>query len=196
MKTWIQISPYGTFDHPMGKQSISPIDAKNCVKKTKTFLFRLGFKKIPVYIGHPDDPFFQDSYTHMNKNIYGYVKNIRADDHGLWVQINWTADGSELIDNQCYTYLSPRWKMGKMSYEKAYHPEKLISVGLTTTPNLPVQAIYERTPLSHLSSQVQKRSEKVAILQFTQKVQQRMQETGESYPEAWHNVYKNHKIAY
>ena len=196
MKTWIQISPYGTFDHTLGKQSISLKDAKHCIKNTKTFLFRIGLKKIPVYIGHPDDPLFQNSYEHMNNNIYGYVKNMRANTEGLWVQIEWTVQGNELIDNQCYSYLSPRWEMSKSPHEVSYPPERLLSVGLTTTPNLPVQPILKKTPPVTRKYRIQKRSEKLAILQFTRKVQQRMEETGESYPETWHNIYKTNNIVY
>lgn len=188
MKTWNHLSPYGTFDHPDGKQTITRIDAERCVKSTKTLLFWLRLRKIPVYIGHPDDPRFQMQPEHMNPHVYGYVRDTFANEHGLWVHIVWTPSGEELIDNGVYTHLSPRWQMQKRS-DGSYHPIKLISVGLTQNPNLPVDPLQkdkQPTPLSYL----QKRTEKLAILQFTQKVQQRMEATGESYLEAWQTIYK------
>lgn len=191
MKTWDHLSPYGTFEHPDGKQTISRMDAERCVKSTKTLLFLLKLRKIPVYIGHPDDPRFQGQPEHMNPNVYGFVKSLQANEQGLWARIEWSAAGQELIDNGIYTHLSPRWQMQKAS-DGTYHPVKLISVGLTRKPNLPVNPLRKPTtdfvkPLSNL----QQRNEKLAILQFTQKVQQRMKATGESYLEAWQTIYKD-----
>ena len=190
MKTWNHLSPYGTFDHPDGKQTIARIDAERCVKSTKTLLFRLKLRKIPVYVGHPDDPQFQGQPEHMNPNVYGHVKDIQANEHGLWVHIAWTPSGQELIDNGIYTHLSPRWKMQKGA-DGSYHPIKLISIGLTKNPNLPVNPLQKaiKTIVQPLS-QLQKRTEKLAILEFTQKVQKRMEATGESYLEAWQTIYK------
>ena len=41
MQKWIQLSPYGTFDHPSGKQVVSLKDGERCVKGTETLAFRL-----------------------------------------------------------------------------------------------------------------------------------------------------------
>lgn len=190
MKTWNHLSPYGTFDHPDGKQTITRIDAEHCVKSTKTFLFWLRLRNLPVYIGHPDDPRFQGQPEHMNSNIYGFVRDIQANEHGLWVHIAWKPSGQELIDNGVYTHLSPRWQMQKGT-DGAYHPIKLISIGLTQNPNLPVNPLHKNIHSTvNTFSRLQKRTEKLAILQFTRKVQQRMEATGESYLEAWQTIYK------
>ena len=106
MKTFkLHLSPYGTFEHPEGLQSISSADAQRCIRKTRTWRFRLGLKKIPVYLGHPDDPLFKSE--HSDPRIYGYV----------------------------------RWVLCKTEHQTAYHPERLLSLGLTQHPNLPVQPI-------------------------------------------------------
>lgn len=140
MKTYkLHLSPYGTFEHPEGLQSISSADAKNCIRKTRTWQFRLGLKKIPVYLGHPDDPLFKNE--HSDTRIYGYVKNLCADKDGLWVFVKLTKNGRTFLSKSPQQYLSPRWVLCKTEHETAYHPERLLSVGLTQHPNLPVQPI-------------------------------------------------------
>lgn len=140
MKTFkLHLSPYGTFEHPEGLQSISSADAQRCIRKTRTWRFRLGLKKIPVYLGHPDDPLFKSE--HSDPRIYGYVKNLRADEDGLWVFVKLTKYGRTFLSKSPRQYLSPRWVLCKTENQTAYHPERLLSVGLTQHPNLPVQPI-------------------------------------------------------
>jgi hypothetical protein len=52
-----------------------------------------------------------------------------------------------------------------------------------------------REPISKDLRQIQSLNEKLRILQFTAKVQERMQTTGESYPEAWHMVHNQYTSA-
>ena len=140
MKTFkLHLSPYGTFEHPEGMQSISSADAQRCIRKTRTWRFRLGLKKIPVYLGHPDDPLFKSE--HSDPRIYGYVKNLCADKDGLWVFVKFTKYGRTFLSKSPQQYLSPRWVLYKTEVQTAYHPERLLSVGLTQHPNLPVQPI-------------------------------------------------------
>ncbi|MBR1843837.1 MAG: hypothetical protein IJ793_03115 [Opitutales bacterium] len=140
MKTYkLHLSPYGTFEHPEGLQSISSADAQRCIRKTRTWRFRLGLKKIPVYLGHPDDPLFKSE--HSDPRIYGYVKNLCADKDGLWVSVKFTKYGRIFLSKSPRHYLSPRWVLCKTENQTAYHPERLLSVGLTQHPNLPVQPI-------------------------------------------------------
>ena len=140
MKTFkLHLSPYGTFEHPEGLQSISPADAQRCIRKTRTWRFRLGLKKIPIYLGHPDDPLFKSE--HSDPRIYGYVKNLCADEDGLWVFVKLTKYGRTFLSKSPRQYLSPRWVLCKTENQTAYHPERLLSVGLTQHPNLPVQPI-------------------------------------------------------
>lgn len=135
----LHLSPYGTFEHPEGLQHISSVDAQRCIRKTRTWRFRLGLKKIPVYLGHPDDPLFQRE--HSDACIYGYVKNLCADKDGLWVFVKWTKYGRTFLSKAPQQYLSPRWVLCKTETQTSYHPERLLSVGLTQHPNLPVQPI-------------------------------------------------------
>ena len=135
----LHLSPYGIFEHPEGKQNISFADAQRCIRQTRTLRFRLGLTTIPVYVGHPDDPLFQKE--HSDERIYGYVKDLCADEDGLWVFVKWTKEGRKLMPRSPHRYLSPRWVLSKTETQTAYHPECLLSVGLTQHPNLPVQPI-------------------------------------------------------
>lgn len=189
--TWYQLSPYGTFNHPLGKQMILPADAKRCIRQTLNWAFKFGLKKIPVYIGHPDDPYFQNQPEHMNSTVYGYVKQMHANNQGLWAQIAWTPTGCELIANRCYCYLSPRWQLSSTHAGGHFHPEKLLSVGLTQHPNLPVQPLLGAADFVRSSFRTQAlHPPKAAPFMLAQKVQERMRATGESYPEAWHHIYR------
>ena len=196
MKKWIQLSPYGNFAHPLGHQTITRKDAEYCIKNSCTLLFRLNIHKIPVYIGHPDDAQFQNHPDHMNPTVYGWVKHFLANDTGLWVTIRWTKSGQELVENKIYNFLSPRWALNQDKLGN-HHPYKLISVGLTTHPNLPVHPINDITP-SHFHNlrESETRSKKLAVLHFAQKIQQRMATTGESYPEAWQVIHNENKLVY
>ena len=189
MNTWMQLSPFGQFYHSLGKQYLSQETLNACIRKTLTWRFRFGFTKVPIYVGHPDDAYFQQFPEHMNTTVYGYVRRFCLKDNGLWIQANWTEAGQELIDNGRYRYLSPRWEMEAVN--KHFVPKKLLSIGLTNTPNLPVEPIRKSSSVQvSFPRSEQKRAEKVAILNFVQKVHQRMKATGESYPEAWNAVCK------
>lgn len=131
---WIQLSPYGTFDHPQGKQTITYWDARMFV------VLNYG-NCIPVYNGHPDDPLFQNDKAALDTHVYGHLARLKADANGLWAQIHWTPEGIALIQTQRYWYLSPRWLLSKTDTQATYHPELLLSIGLTQCPNLPVQAL-------------------------------------------------------
>lgn len=141
MKNWIQLSPYGTFNHPYGKQTIEIADAKRCVSKSKRLKLRLRCDKIPVYIGHPDDPLFNNPAHPVQHKVYGYVRRIAVSKEGLFVKIKWNRCSYELIANRIYTHLSPRWVLIKNAHQSTFHPIDLLSVGLTQQPNLPVAPI-------------------------------------------------------
>lgn len=193
MKNWIQLSPLGYYYHPFGKQYLSKESLNSCIKNTRSWFFLLGLKKIPIYIGHPDDPYFQQFPEHMNNIIYGYVQDFCMRENGLWIQVAWKEIGEELIENGKYLYLSPRWEMEASG--ECFLPKKLLSVGLTNTPNLPVEPIIKQKAFrDYLLPSKQGRAEKMAILGFVQKVYQRMQTTGESYPEAWNAILKKTNV--
>jgi phage I-like protein len=86
-------------------------------------------------------------YEHQNDNplakltgpvpAAGWIKEMRADDGGIWGRVEWTATAAELIERKEYRYLSP---------VLVYHPKtrqivKLNGAGLVARPNLFLKAL-------------------------------------------------------
>ena len=86
-------------------------------------------------------------YEHQNDNpaaklkgpvpAAGWIKEMRADDGGVWGRVEWTATAAELIARKEYRYISP---------VLLYHPQtrqivKLKGAGLVHTPNLYLTAL-------------------------------------------------------
>lgn len=86
-------------------------------------------------------------YEHQNDNplaklngpvpAAGWIKEMRADDGGVWGRVEWTATAAEMIARKEYRYLSP---------VLVYHPQtrqivKLNGAGLVHTPNLYLTAL-------------------------------------------------------
>lgn len=190
---WLQLATYGVFSHPYGRQHITKAAALQLAQQFKSLLHRFGWKYIPVYIGHPDDPNFANLPEHMNTREYGRVKSLKVDENGIWVEIKWNQAGVQLMNEGQYRYLSPRWLM-KCIQAGSFTPVRLLSVGLTNQPNLPVKPIAAEAPnVEFIARLHQTRDEKQNILRFSKLVQQRMESTGESYPEAWKHVWCNRK---
>lgn len=91
-------------------------------------------------------------YEHQNDNplaklngpvpAAGWIKEMRADDGGVWGRVEWTATAAEMIGRKEYRYLSP---------VLVYHPQtrqivKLNGAGLVHTPNLYLTALASQEP--------------------------------------------------
>ena len=91
-------------------------------------------------------------YEHQNDNpdaklngpvpAAGWIKEMRADDGGVWGRVEWTATAAEMIGRKEYRYLSP---------VLVYHPKtrqivKLNGAGLVHTPNLYLTALASQEP--------------------------------------------------
>jgi phage I-like protein len=137
----IQISPYGKFPHAKGYQKIDAGSADTIVKSFNSFLAKLGrrFAGVPLYIGHPDVPEWQ--HIHSDKRAYGWLTELFAHADGLYGKVKWSKAGQEILENAHFKFLSPYWeasKIGQENGQSVYQPNRLISVGLTNEPNLPV----------------------------------------------------------
>ena len=67
----------------------------------------------------------------------GWIKELRADDGGVWGRVEWTATAAELIGRKEYRYLSPSF---------LFHPQtrqivRLKGAGLVHNPNLHLTAL-------------------------------------------------------
>lgn len=72
----------------------------------------------------------------------GWIKELRADDTGLWGRVEWTATAREMIGKREYRYLSPSF---------LFHPQtrqvvRLKGAGLVHNPNLHLTALASEEP--------------------------------------------------
>ena len=71
-----------------------------------------------------------------------WVQGLRIDPaKGLMATFRFTDKGAEAVANRRLRFLSPVW-----SLDEAGRPERLVSVGLTNKPNLPVRPLLNRAP--------------------------------------------------
>ena len=140
---WMLLARHGRYEHPRGIQVITSASANDLAGRFNAILVRFGMRKIPVYIGHPDDPYFSKYPAHMNTREYGAVNGLKACDEGIYVRISWNEHGITLLKSNAYKYLSPRWiALPIDGNDKVLEPMRLISIGLTNSPNLDVPSIY------------------------------------------------------
>ncbi len=139
---WVQLTPYGRFDNSQGMQEIRHEDAVACVENFKK-MANAGTRimGIPFYIGHPMHPSFSGKAGHSDTQAYGRVKSLEARPDGLFANVKWSTKGRELIANEAFHGHSVEWDMEKDTRQAIYRPVKVVSVGFTNNPNLPVRPI-------------------------------------------------------
>jgi hypothetical protein len=139
---WLRLVDYGEYAHRLGLQIVDASACKQMARRFSSLRQRLArrFRGVPVYIGHPDDPAFRGQVGHDDTRAYGWVKFIEARDNGLWICPKWSRAGAELLENAHYKFLSPRWEMAPLGNGR-FAPRQLLSIGLTNTPNMDVEAI-------------------------------------------------------
>jgi len=145
---WINLLPYGDYPHPdVGVQVVDHESGelmsnalKGAFQKVKQFFaWAVGASAaLPVYNGHPDDPHMAAN-GHTDMNVYGRVPEVEAREDGIWIKQLWNDSGRALLNSGKKLYYSPRWSMRWLSNGRA-QPVRLISLGLTTNPNIPTAA--------------------------------------------------------
>jgi phage I-like protein len=134
---WLKLVAYGEYAHRFGMQVVTKESATKMAKSfhSLTNRFARKFKGVPVYIGHPDDVHFRGQIGHSDTRAYGWVQDVDARDDGFWVKIKWSRAGEELIANEHFKFLSPRWEMQEFASGR-FSPKNLLSIGLTNNPNI------------------------------------------------------------
>lgn len=138
----IRIVEYGDHPHPKGLQRVTFEVARSLEDCFHSLRGRLArrFGGLPVYVGHPDDPEYAGRPGHVDTRAHGWVMDLRAKPDGLYGEIKWSRTGRELLDNASYKFLSPRWVMRSLG-KGVFEPVRLLSIGLTNTPNIPGEVI-------------------------------------------------------
>jgi phage I-like protein len=140
---WVKV-PYGNFDHSKGLQVFDKAAAEamaNEFNKPIARMLRWASRTrggAPVFIGHPD--VFPNE--NRDKSAYGWVREMRVDADGLAMLVRWTPEGRELIANERYRFFSPVWDATAVAGKsRQFRPAGLVSLGLTNTPNIPVEPL-------------------------------------------------------
>lgn len=139
---WLKLVAYGDYPHEKGMQVFHQQAAKAIVKQFKSLKGRLSraFGGVPIFIGHPDDPYFMQKAGHQDTRAYAWIHDLREDVEGLWACVRWSKAGREVLENAFYKFLSPRWLMKSIG-SNVFEPMELVSVGLTNRPNIPGDAL-------------------------------------------------------
>lgn len=131
--------PFGRYPHRMGLQVFDRDAANTMVANHNSTISKLkrwaGLQSYPVYIGHPDIPGSKDT----DKAAYGWIDSMAVENDGMRFGVKYNDDGQKLVANAKFRFYSPYWAGPKVKGE--IRPARLISMGLTNTPNIDVPAL-------------------------------------------------------
>jgi hypothetical protein len=158
---WAQIAPFGDFPGmvtevlPGGGVKGKPAPAIQRMDRTAAEAMVAHFNSatsrimrwlrgVPIFSGHPDFPGTGNRYP--DKGHKGVIAQLQVRNDGLYALPVFNGDGQALIQSQPGLGFSARWTAEPVEVVNGVHvlrPTQLISAGLTTQPNLPVQLINE-----------------------------------------------------
>ncbi|KAF0094021.1 MAG: hypothetical protein E1N59_2279 [Puniceicoccaceae bacterium 5H] len=138
---------FGEHPHRKGRQRFDRAAAQALVEDFYSLKGRLArrFGGLPVYVGHPDDAEFTGRAGHDDTRAHGWVHGLEVCDDGLYMRVKWARSGRDLLTEAHYKYLSPRWLMEPVEAD-VYRPVRLLSVGLTNTPNILGEPVANAAP--------------------------------------------------
>jgi phage I-like protein len=138
---WVQVSPYGQFPHPLGLQQLDQESGNAMAGEFNSVLGKLkrGFGGRPWYRGHPDT----NPTKYPDGEAYGWINGVEARNDGVYANVDWTPKGEQLIRDRSYKYFSPVWDAAPANVggKRVVRPYKLVSVGFTNMPNIPVAGL-------------------------------------------------------
>lgn len=139
---WITLR-YGVYPNVRGLQVFDRAGAEQMVQTFNSLLDRAadGFKGLPIYVGHPDDPEWAAANPGVPAAAVGRLKAMEAAPEGLRLKRALNDDGKRLLSGDAAPYdsYSPNWGMIPTTHKgrKAFQPVELYSIGLTNRPNIP-----------------------------------------------------------
>jgi hypothetical protein len=159
---WMQLAPFGDFPgrarvlDDSGKivrevDAIQRLDAEaanEIVSEFNSPLRRVGrwFRGLPIFNGHPDAPGIGSQYP--DKAEKGQLVDLAVRPDGLYGKPSFSAAGVDLLNSTSGLAPSVRWSSRHFADEgdkPVLRPTRLVSVGLTRTPNLPVEALNSKS---------------------------------------------------
>lgn len=132
--------PFGEYPHAKGLQKFDRESGEALLAAFNSLPAKVGRMfsgGVPIFAGHPDVPKRQDS--NPAAPAYGWVQGVVVENDGVRLPVKWNTRGRESIENAEYRFYSPNWLLRKVS--GGIQPVKLLSIGLTNHPRIPVPAI-------------------------------------------------------
>lgn len=127
--------PYGRYSHAKGLQIFDKAAAEEMHRAANGALARAA--GIPIYAGHPDVPGRPDS--NPAAPALGWIDDIEIGEDGARFRHRLNKRGTEAIENAEFRFYSPYWLLRKVA--GGLQPVRLLSMGLTNQPRIPVPAI-------------------------------------------------------
>lgn len=125
----VQLSPFGTFTGSAGGRQVAQL----CDEAAFGAIVKNFSGEVLVDFEH-------DAETGGPTTAAAWVQGVSIDpEKGLMATFKFTDVGADAVSNRRLRYLSPVWTLGADG-----RPQKLISVGLTNKPNLPVNPVLNR----------------------------------------------------
>jgi len=156
---WAHLAPIGHYPGPALRRradgtleritAVQCIDEQSMTQIANAFAAPVGTQKrwrasVPIYRGHPDFPGMEARYP--DKTPLGDVLELDRKESGLWIRPCFGPAAVRAIESGEVRALSARWEAepaGEKDGQPMFRPIKLLSVGLTPTPNLPVEFMNE-----------------------------------------------------
>lgn len=184
---WMRLVVFG--EHPNGAGDLQVFQSAESDAIVRRFrvaanaavklLFRTNPNR-PVYYGHPDHPSFAAN-GHDDFTLRAEITDMETREDGLYIKPVFTDAGNALLQSGEKLYWSPRWVSvlkGRKNGRSIWAPFKLLSAGLTPTPNILGSAAN-----SQPESNPKKHMKKILIkLGFTEDQANAFAESGEGAP--------------
>ncbi len=122
-ETWIHAMPLGDYEHPLhGVISITPDRVKHFADNVNT---KVRGQDLNI------------DYDHKEGEAAGWVKQAEARSDGLWLNVDWTKDAHQKLQEKKYRYFSPEfndvWTHPKT---KVIHHDVVFGGAITNRPFL------------------------------------------------------------
>ncbi len=142
--------PFGEYPHPKGLQRFDRQSGEILASAFTSLGTRSGqlfTPGVPIYRGHPDVPGRPDSDP--SAPAIGWVQGIEVANEGVNLAVKWSPEGEAAISSAHFRFYSPNWLLRPV--KGGIQPVKLLSIGLTNNPRIPVPAIANDTEPSPLT---------------------------------------------
>ncbi len=128
---WIHLFPSGQF---AGRDGRGPYVIKNINQLIENTNTRIGSGLIPIDYEHQIDLAIKNGQP---APAAGWIKELKAENNGLWALVEWTKRAIEHISEKEYRYISPTFHYLKKTGEVKI----LLRAAITNNPNLELTAL-------------------------------------------------------